>query len=1125
MRRLLSTGLCALFLSALPTFADPPAELDYQGKVLINDIPFAGPGYFKFALSDAGGTTNLWSNDGTATGAPVAGITNAVVNGVFSVVLGQNPPMTAINPDIFSRGIALYLRVWFSSDNTTFNEMTPAQKLESSPYAINADQTDGMDAQEIIAAATNGVTLDGDVSGTCGGGTTVDSLQGDALNVGTPSSGDALVWNGAAWSNAPGGMSSVAASNSFVKIPGDTMTGKLNINGPKGLEIGTDSNEVIIGRNASAKDQGVGIGRDANGSNYAVAVGYQANAAFAGGSIGAFSDANNDGAAVGYNAKGYTQGAAMGRDANGGTRGVGVGYGAVADNDGAAVGYQARGRDYGAALGRAAVGWSNGAAVGYLANGSASGAAVGHNARAGDFGTAVGRDANGEFSGSALGYSAAAFNRGAAVGYSSIAYSYGVAAGQSAQGWSNGVGIGYGANGALNGVAVGRDARGADVSVAVGAQANGLLDGAAVGYDARAYWGGAAVGYQAYASSNGVAVGRSAAGGAEGVAVGRSANGTYFGTAAGRTALATNYGVAVGALANGSDSGAAVGQFSDGREQGAALGRTANGYNQAVAAGYQAVAYNLGVAVGHGARGETGGAALGKEANGINWGAAVGYGALGYSNGAAVGMSANAYNHGVAIGALATGTSFGVAVGEAALGRNYGAAVGTVADGSTYGGALGYQANGVERGTAVGAQSIGDNYGVGLGHIAYGQYYGIGIGYNSRGGMTNIAVGVEANSRDGSERVSIGHYVTNDVDESARLRGTFYMDGGTALMARANFGTGPWQRMIPLPDLQNVIWVATNGTIAGPGTIDRPYSRPQDGYNAAAAIDTNSVAAVAIAAGTYPGLTMNAGNVHVFGVSRPELASLAVNAPSKFILGKQRVENIVVQGVTIVAADMGYDVKFHNCRFDGSLQINSSRVEVQDCYARGKDGPAVTVGNGSSMISEIAIYNSSMFNKDSANPALLVNESVRFFEVIGCEIANFDPGPGTLAWAAIEDLESAALHPGQPPHLYSHNVIRGPEHMSGPIPAVYDPNATNGPTITFVQNAVWGDVGTKSNSQFFANNIVYGVINNLGTPWGWSQAGVGAGNDPAGNTEHQAVYPQIGLPPGVGRGFPAAWQD
>lgn len=855
--------ILSVFL-AIPVFADPPAEIDYQGKVLISDVPFTGPGYFKFAIGDALSSTNFWTNDGTVTNEPSAAVTSAVYNGVFTVQIGDAAMMTAIDPDIFQNGQDLYLRVWFSTDNSTFNEMLPSQKLVSSPYAINADLLDGYDAAEIVSEATNRVTLSGDVSGTPGGGTTVDSLQGDALDTGTPASDEVLMWDGAAWTSAPitgvtGGL--------YVDETGDTMTGALIMN------VGANNSIVIESSGTS-----IMVGNSATSTVGGVAAGWQARATDAGSALGYSADAHDQGAAVGYNANGNNLGAAVG-------------------------------------------------------------------------------------------YNSIAYSRGSVVGHTARAHYYGSAVGYQSEAHTNGAALGYNANGSLYGVAVGRNAQGYDNSVAVGAYANGLEEGAAVGYNSSAYSNGAAVGYQA--------------------------DGAFF--------------------------GAAVGQSANGKQYGAALGYNSQGFGNAVGVGVSAM--------------------------GGYYGVAVGYQAQGYSNAVAVGQQANA------------------------------------------------------------------------------DYAGIAIGAEADGSYTNIAIGLLADSRGGNERISIGHNVTNRLDGTMRVRGDLYMDGGMSLWGRTPFGSGPWQQLVPLPSLDHVVWVATNGTPGGPGTIDRPFDTPQNGYNAAAAMYTNGPAAVVIAAGNYgSGLVMGAGNIHVLGFSRPQLPDLAVIAPSRFIKGKQRVENIIVNGTAMVSLDGGSDVKFHNCRFASGLYILGPRVEVQDCYATGSDGPAVQVGAGTVPISEIAIYNSSIFNKDMANAALLVNDLVYYFEVIGCEIVNYETG-GAPPWAAVEDNQVLALNPPQVPHLYSHNIIHGAEHgtwIGMTVPAVYDPFATND-TICFVQNTVWGDVGMSSNQQYYANNIVYGDINNtgFGMTWGWGQRGFGAGQDNAGNTEQQIMFPGFG----GAKGLPAAWQD
>lgn len=160
---------CVMFVTlfGLSAQAGSMNELDYQGKVLLNDIPFTGNGLFKFAISDAGNSTNYWANDGTTSGEPSGSITNPVWNGLFSVILGATP-MTAINSTTFSSTNSRYLRVWFSS-GSGFSEMLPSQKIVGGAYSVNSVLLGGQSASSIqsnaVSQATNSITLAGDVTG------------------------------------------------------------------------------------------------------------------------------------------------------------------------------------------------------------------------------------------------------------------------------------------------------------------------------------------------------------------------------------------------------------------------------------------------------------------------------------------------------------------------------------------------------------------------------------------------------------------------------------------------------------------------------------------------------------------------------------------------------------------------------------------------------------------------------------------------------------------------------------------------------------------------------------------------------------------------------------------------
>ncbi len=44
----------------------------------------------------------------------------------------------------------------------------------------------------------------------------------------------------------------------------------------------------------------------------------------------------------------------------------------------------------------------------------------------------------------------------------------------------------------------------------------------------------------------------------------------------------------------------------------------------------------------------------------------------------------------------------------------------------------------------------------------------------------------------GTNRIAIGSFASNTVDNSILVRGTLYLDGATGIYTRATFGTGAW---------------------------------------------------------------------------------------------------------------------------------------------------------------------------------------------------------------------------------------------------------------------------------------------------------------------------------------------
>jgi hypothetical protein len=146
-----------------------PTVVAYQGEVQVGGTPYTGNGYFEFAVVNAAGTTTYWSNDGTSTGGsePTATVQLAVSDGLFGVLLGDTSlsgMSQALTANVFSQPDR-YLRVWFSSDNVTFDQLTPDTRIAAVPYAlqaqeaVDADTVDGLHASELGADYQNVVVV------------------------------------------------------------------------------------------------------------------------------------------------------------------------------------------------------------------------------------------------------------------------------------------------------------------------------------------------------------------------------------------------------------------------------------------------------------------------------------------------------------------------------------------------------------------------------------------------------------------------------------------------------------------------------------------------------------------------------------------------------------------------------------------------------------------------------------------------------------------------------------------------------------------------------------------------------------------------------------------------------
>jgi hypothetical protein len=178
--RRLVLPVLTVFLPLSLRAVDPPGIINHQGRVAVSGVNHDGAGYFKFALVDAAGTTTYWSNNASsvAGAAPTAAILTPVTGGHYSVPLGDTTyhanMTTAIPKEVFAQNADVRLSIWFSTDNVTFQKLSPNRRLASSAYALSSGSTGtiasgAIGSAQIATGAVNGTHL------------APDSVSGDQL--------------------------------------------------------------------------------------------------------------------------------------------------------------------------------------------------------------------------------------------------------------------------------------------------------------------------------------------------------------------------------------------------------------------------------------------------------------------------------------------------------------------------------------------------------------------------------------------------------------------------------------------------------------------------------------------------------------------------------------------------------------------------------------------------------------------------------------------------------------------------------------------------------------------------------------------------------------------------------
>lgn len=141
---LVALGLVFYFptLQIRETYAGVPKILSFQGRLTdASGNLLGGTGtnhYFKFSIYNAQtGGTKLWPT------AEPSSVTIKVTQGVFNVLIGDTSISGFTALDLDFDGSSYYLRIDVSSDDSTFETLSPRQRMVASAFAINSDKVDG----------------------------------------------------------------------------------------------------------------------------------------------------------------------------------------------------------------------------------------------------------------------------------------------------------------------------------------------------------------------------------------------------------------------------------------------------------------------------------------------------------------------------------------------------------------------------------------------------------------------------------------------------------------------------------------------------------------------------------------------------------------------------------------------------------------------------------------------------------------------------------------------------------------------------------------------------------------------------------------------------------------------
>ncbi|MBA7511563.1 hypothetical protein ES705_03559 [subsurface metagenome] len=157
VKRVILLSLSILLISLAYSFADVPCKINYQGRLIKDNVPVDGTKTMRFSIyPDAVGGSPIWTS---------GNVSVEVHNGLFRYVLD----LSTID---WAAGQTLYLEVKVGTDI-----LTPREELYAYPYAINSHLLEGKTKEYFINTSVDAQTKQGNLNimGNVGIGTTSPS--------------------------------------------------------------------------------------------------------------------------------------------------------------------------------------------------------------------------------------------------------------------------------------------------------------------------------------------------------------------------------------------------------------------------------------------------------------------------------------------------------------------------------------------------------------------------------------------------------------------------------------------------------------------------------------------------------------------------------------------------------------------------------------------------------------------------------------------------------------------------------------------------------------------------------------------------------------------------------------